>query len=242
MSQIAVDAAGYVTLTGTETLTNKTVTTPTITLAQGSAPSPTAEGDIQWDTDDDRLIIGDGSSAVTIAPNIGQHTVYIPASSMVATTTNGADGPVTEELATNDVMAQGLEFDAATEEHAQFSFQMPKGWDEGTIIVQFLWMDAATAGSGDVIWGIECGAFGDSDALDAAFGTAVTVTDTFLTANDIHISSETSAITAAGTPAEEDFLICQTYRKAADGSDTYTQDARLLGVRLHYTVDAGTDS
>lgn len=50
------------TLAGTETLTNKTLTTPTLTLKQGTSPTPTAEGDIQWDTDDDAIVVGDGSS------------------------------------------------------------------------------------------------------------------------------------------------------------------------------------
>lgn len=48
-------------LTATQTLTNKTITTPTITLKQGLTPSPTAEGDIQWDTDGNQIAIGDGA-------------------------------------------------------------------------------------------------------------------------------------------------------------------------------------
>ena len=49
-------------LTATQTLTNKTLTTPTITLKQGTAPAPTAEGDIQWDTDDNQIKVGDGAA------------------------------------------------------------------------------------------------------------------------------------------------------------------------------------
>lgn len=39
-----------------QTLTNKT-----IALKQSAAPTPTAEGDIQWDTDDDKIVVGTGS-------------------------------------------------------------------------------------------------------------------------------------------------------------------------------------
>lgn len=35
---------------------------PTLTLKQSAAPAPTAEGDIQWDTDDDLIVVGDGAS------------------------------------------------------------------------------------------------------------------------------------------------------------------------------------
>ncbi|RYY67706.1 MAG: hypothetical protein EOO12_00170 [Chitinophagaceae bacterium] len=65
MAQIAT--AGFVGATTTVTLTNKTLTAPTINnptlvLKQGSAPTPTAEGDMQWDTDDDVIVVGDGTS------------------------------------------------------------------------------------------------------------------------------------------------------------------------------------
>ena len=57
----------------TDTLTNKTLTspainTPTLVLKQGSAPTPTVEGDIQWDTDDDIIVIGDGASQKRFYP------------------------------------------------------------------------------------------------------------------------------------------------------------------------------
>jgi hypothetical protein len=55
----------------TKTLTNKTLTTPTITLAQSASPTPTAEGDIQWDTDNDRLVVGNGSDQTIIGGTTG---------------------------------------------------------------------------------------------------------------------------------------------------------------------------
>ena len=170
----------------------------------------------------------------------GQHTVYVSAVSMTPTVTAGA-ATYTGELATNDVMKAGMVFDASAEEHAQFAFQAPKSWDLGTIVAEFIWTDGDTAGAGNVVWGIEGLACGDSDPMDAAFGTAQEVTDTFLTSGDAHRSAESSAMTLAGTPAAEDLLIFQVYRKAADAADTYTQDAVLLGVRLHITTNAPTD-
>ncbi|WP_133116107.1 hypothetical protein [Mesorhizobium wenxiniae] len=88
-----MDLSAYVTLTGTEILTNKTLTspaintptitggsgsgmtlttatltTPTLTLKQSAAPTPTAEGDTQWDTDDNVLAIGDGAATKLFIP------------------------------------------------------------------------------------------------------------------------------------------------------------------------------
>lgn len=53
--------------TDAQTLTNKTLTQPTITLKQGAAPAPTAEGDIQWDTDNDQIKVGDGAATKTFS-------------------------------------------------------------------------------------------------------------------------------------------------------------------------------
>ncbi|RWE99975.1 hypothetical protein [Mesorhizobium sp.] len=88
-----MDLSAFVTLTGAQTLTNKTLTspaintptitggsgsgmtlttatltTPTLTLKQSAAPTPTAEGDAQWDTDDNVLAIGDGAATKLFVP------------------------------------------------------------------------------------------------------------------------------------------------------------------------------
>jgi hypothetical protein len=56
------------------TLTNKTLTTPTLTLKNSAAPTPTVEGDIQWDTDGDFIVVGNGASQ-SIVPTISStHT------------------------------------------------------------------------------------------------------------------------------------------------------------------------
>lgn len=168
-------------------------------------------------------------------------TIWLPAGSFTPTTTNGA-AYASQELATNDVMVSGFDFSASTDQKIQTMIGMPKSWNESTVTAQFLWKDAATAGTGDVVWGIRALAVGNDDALDTAFGTAVTTTDTFIAAGDLHITSITSAITAAGTPAEGDLLIIEVYRDADAGGDTYTQLARFIGVRLIYGTDAADDS
>lgn len=97
-----IDVPNIVTLTGSQTLTNKTLTSPTIntptiatptitngtssgmtlttatvtqptlTLKQSTTPTPTAEGVVEWDTDDNVLAIGDGAATqlfVSIPPS-----------------------------------------------------------------------------------------------------------------------------------------------------------------------------
>jgi hypothetical protein len=177
----------------------------------------------------------------TRAPASPLHTIWLPAGAFTPTTTNGA-ASASQELATNDVMVTGYDFSASTDQKIQTMIAMPKSWDEGTVTAQVLWKSAATAGTGNVIWGVRALALGDDDAMDAAFGTAQTVTDAFIAANDLHITSTTAAITASGSPAEGDLLVVEVYRDADAGGDTYTQLARFIGLRLFYTANAGTDA
>lgn len=69
----------------TQTLTNKTITEPTLTLKQASGPTPTAEGDIQWDTDDNKLVIGDGAA----------QKIFVPTASFSGDATMSTAGAVT---------------------------------------------------------------------------------------------------------------------------------------------------
>jgi hypothetical protein len=179
------------------------------------------------------------STANTISP-LGQHTIWIPAAGMYTRTTSGAASG-TVETSTNKVMIKTLDFDTTTQEFAQFAVQMPKSWNESNLICQFVWSHGATTTNFGVVWAIEAVSFADADVLDAAFGTAVQVADTGGTANTIYITSETSALTVAGTPAAEEYVVFQVKRVPSDGSDTMAIDARLHGVKIHYTIDAAKD-
>jgi hypothetical protein len=171
---------------------------------------------------------------------VGQQTIWVPAGAMVARTTNGAASG-SFETTTNDVMLKYLAFDASTKEGAQFGIQMPKGWDEGTLIAQFVWTHPSTTTNFGVSWELAAVAFANDDAADTAFGTLQEIDDTGGTTYDIYISDETPAITVAGSPGAEEYVIFQVTRDPADAGDTMAVDAWLLGVKIHYTTNAAKD-
>lgn len=189
-----------------------------------------------------RGLLDDANAAAarTTLELVGQQTIWVPAGALTPRTTNGA-APGTAETATHKVMLKTLDFDATTQEFAQFVIQMPKSWDGGTIIAQFLWSHPATTTNFGVVWQLQAVAHADSGALDTAFGTAQTATDTGGTTNDVFISPETAAITVAGSPGAEEYVVFQVARVPANGSDTMAVDARLHGVKLHYTINATRD-
>jgi hypothetical protein len=190
-----------------------------------------------------RTLVADADAAAqrTTLELVGQQTIWVPAVAMYPRTTNGPQGG-TVETSTNKVMLKTFDFDTTTQEFAQFAIQMPKSWDEGTLICQFIWSHASTTTNFGVAWEIQAVAFADDDAADTAFGTAVTVTDTGGTTNDIYVTAESSALTVAGTPGNEEYVIFQVKRDPANASDTLAIDARLHGVKIHYTTNAARDN
>jgi hypothetical protein len=261
---------GDVTLTGTETLTNKTLTSPKIgtsildtnglelalitatgsavneftiaNAAAGAGPTLSSTGD---ETNVDINInpkgsgvLKSGTAAVKVA---GTETIFIPAQAMFGTTTNGADAQAVETTATRPEL-KVLDFDASTAEYAQFSIAMPKSWNLGTVTFQAFWTPSTT-NTGNCIFGLQGVSCTEGDTADVVFGTAQEVTDAGIgTVEDVQMTAVSSAMTIAGSPADDDYTFFQVYRDAADGSDTFTGDARLLGIKLFYTTDAANDA
>lgn len=168
--------------------------------------------------------------------NVGVYRdIYIDAAAMVPRDTNGAEA-LTKEFATNDIMIDYLAFDSTTEEGVQFKMMMPDEWDRSTIKLKFFW-DAAATASGTVIWGVKAGALSNDDAIDAALGTQITVTDTLLAVGDMHISPATAAVTVGGTPALEDMIIFQV---VATTGGTIAVDQFLMGIAIQYKESTTT--
>lgn len=172
--------------------------------------------------------------------SIGRQSFAVPAGGMIPRATNGA-APARIELATNKVMVDTLNFDAATAEYAQFSVAMPKSWNAGAFRAKFYWSHPTASLAFGVVWGIRALARGDGEALDTAFGTAVTVSDTGGFPDGEYISTTTLDFTPAGSPAGEQDVYFEIYRDATAGADNLAVDARLHKVLITYVTSAATD-
>ena len=261
---------GDVTLTGTQTLTNKTLTSPAIgtsildtggnelalltatgsavnefTLANaaaGNGPTLTSTGSSDSNIDINITPKGTGvlKSATAAVKIAGLETIFVPAQAMFGTTTNGADAQAIETTATRPEM-KVLDFDASTNEYSQFSIAMPKSWNEGTLTFQAFWAPSNTD-TGNALIGLQGVSVANDATSDVVFGTAIYVTDAGGGAvEDVMVSPVSTAITVASAAADT-YTYFQVVRNAADGSDTFTGDARLLGIKLFYTTDAANDA
>ena len=183
-------------------------------------------------------VLKSGSAAVKVA---GTETIFVPAAAMFGTTTNGADAQAVETTATRPEL-KVLDFDASTNEYAQFSIAMPKSWNLGTVTYQVFWSPSST-NTDTCIFGLQGVSCTEGDTADAVFGTAVEVEDDGIgTVEDVQMSAVSGAVTIAGSPADSDYTFFQLFRNAADGDDDFTGDARVMGIKLFYTTDEANDA
>lgn len=181
------------------------------------------------------------STPATATGTAGRHSVWVAAAAMRPSATGGCASLATIASAANQPDIATLNFDATTQEFAQFSIAMPKSWDEGTLTYKAVWSHAAAAAF-TVVWSLQAVAISNDDAIAVAFGTAQTVVDTGGTTNDLYVSPESSAITVAGTPAAEDVVHFRVARETDDSSQSLDVDARLHGIILYMTTDAENDA
>lgn len=182
------------------------------------------------------------AQALALLGNVGKHAMYVPAAAMRPSATGGCASIAAVATSANRPDLLTLDFDTTTEEYAQFSLVMPKSWNEGTITFRAHWSHPSTTTNFGVAWKLQAVAVGDDDTIDAAYGTAVAVTDTGGTTSDLYTTAESSAVTIAGTPAAEDMVFFRVFREPSNGSDNMAVDARLHGITVYVTTDAGTDA
>ena len=234
---------GDVTLTGTQTLTNKTLTSPAI----GTKISDTNGNELINFTATgsavNEITIANAATGVTgpVISATGETNVGINVNPKGSGVFNSGGSAV--KIAGKETMwVPATAMYPTADDFAQFSVAMPKSWNLGTITYQVFWTPSTT-NTGNCIFGLQGVACGDNDTIDVAFGTAITVTDTGLgTVEDQQVSAESSAVTIAGSPADDQQTYFQLYRDADAGGDTFTGVARVLGVKIFFTTDAANDA
>ena len=260
-------AAGDVTLTGTQTLTNKTLTSPKIgtsildtnglelalitatgsavneftiaNAAAGAGPTLSSTGD---ETNVDINLNPKGSGVLksgTAAVKIaGKETIWVPATAMYPETTNGAELAQTVLTAGNPEL-KAFAFDTTTAEAVQFNVSFPESWNETTVTFQTFWSASGTdTGTGGFTLA-GCSVANNVD-YDLAFGTPVANTALAAsgTQDDLMINVESGAVTIASVAASTNTI----FRLVRDtGTDTNTGDLRLVGIKLFYTTNAAND-
>jgi len=179
----------------------------------------------------------DASAGTLVNAAIGKQSIWVPAAAMYPTATAGCADIASAETTAGRPDMKVLDFDASSDENAQFSIAMPSYWNEGTITYQVYWTTTATDTDG-VAWSLSGVCVSDNDTIDVAFGTAVVVTDDALgAAEDLCVTAESGSVTLGGSPAAGDLAFFNIERDVSDANDDMAEDARLIGIKIFYTVD-----
>jgi hypothetical protein len=253
-----VTVAGVVTATGftigsaaiteaeLEILDGANVTTTELNLIDGG----TARGTDALASGDGILINDAGTMKMTNVDTVqtfmqtgivGKQSIWVPANAMNPTESNGCSNITAVETTSGRPDMQVLDFDKDSDEHAQFTVAFPKQWNLGTITYQVFWSGlAATTG---VNWRMQGVAMNDNETIDVDYGTSIGVDDDAQGAvEELLVSDESSALTIAGTPADNDLCYFRILRDVSAGNDDMAGDARLHGVKIFYTTDALNDA
>ena len=259
---------GDVTLDGTQTLTNKTLTSPKIgtsildtngnelflltatgsavneltyaNAATGNGPTFTASGETNVDININPKGTGVLKSGTAAVKIAGKESLWVPAVAMYPNTTSGCADLAQTELG-NGPELKTLDFDKDSDEFAQFAVAFPKSWNEGTVSFQ-AFFTADTTNTGTTAWFLQGVALADDGSLNTAFGTAVGPTAKAMsgTANDLAVTAESGAVTIAGSPSTDEYVFFQISRDVS--ADDLSADAKLLGIKVFFTTDAANDA
>ena len=266
-----IDSAviGDVTLTGAQTLTNKTLTAPKIAdagfiadangneqvifqttssavneveitnAATGNGPIIGASGETNVDLNLNPKGSGTLKSGSSAVKIAGKETIWVPAVAMYPNTTNGAEAAQVE--LSNGPEIKVLDFDKTSDEFAQFAVAFPKSWNEGTVTFQ-AFFTATSTNTGTTAFVLQGVALADNGDLNTAFGTAVgpTAKAHSGTSNDLDVTAESGAVTIAGSPGVDEYVFFQISRDVS--ADDLDADARLLGIKLFFTTSAANDA
>jgi hypothetical protein len=205
----------------------------------GSAPTYTANRGTLYADNADNLRFLDGEDVNTPVLIGGKHSIWVPAASMYPSTTNGCSALTQVETTALRPDLKVLDFDDGSDEFAQFTVSFPKSWNEGTVTFQPFWTITAT-GTNTVAWQLAGISVANDASINTVFGTQVATTALAHsgTSNDQMVSVESGAITITGAAADT-VTYFQINRDTS--ADNHASDARLIGVKLFYDIDAGND-
>ena len=182
----------------------------------------------------------DGGGTTAALKIAGKETMWVPATAMYASTTNGAEATQTE-LTAGYPELKTFDFDTSTAESVQFNVSFPKSWDFSTAVTfQTFWSASATdTGTGGFTLA-GCSVASDVD-YDLAFGTPVANTALAAsgTQDDLMVNVVSGDVTIASAAADTNTI----FRLVRDtGTDTNTGDLRLVGIKIYFTTNAANDA
>ncbi|GAB6139937.1 hypothetical protein JCM14076_06660 [Methylosoma difficile] len=171
------------------------------------------------------------SDLVTRGLVIGKEYIYIDAPAMF-------DGSVT---ATYSSSTGTYDFSSTIAQDITFRHCLPRAWDAGLLSFKAIF-SLPSSSSGGVVWGLAVASMSDGDSSNPSYGTRVNVSKNVAFADVVYMTNESSGVVVGNSASKGDLLTFNLQRVVSDSADTVSVDARLIGLLIYCTMDAGTDA
>lgn len=154
-------------------------------------------------------------------------SVYLPATLGIPDPSLPCSAMTATNWRNYQVVTPSLAFDPTSPEAAFFQCRLPEGYDGRPLKFTLEW-SATTGTSGDVRWGVLPISFADGSSLTNV-GVTTYIVDAFDATSYLH----SCVIDATPTsPTELAMMTIRVVRLSNDASDTFGDDALLLGVAV----------
>lgn len=199
------------------------ITADSITLASGATPTAILDED-DMATDSATALATQQSIKAYVDSKTRTRSIWLDAGSFYSALT----------LAMTDDIGSYLQYPDSAVNTSGIGFVVPQDYASGGFDVYIYWW-AASATSGDVVWSIRSSDFvTEGDSRAAAFNQDITDT-VGASVQDLVI---TGPVTLSNTNTIDagDLKNLGVKRKGTDGSDTMSDTARMMGIRIDYTA------
>lgn len=147
---------------------------------------------------------------------------------------SGPGGPTAITVGTTDMTVSAYDFDKSTVESLAYQFKLPNKarLTAGTdMTFTIRWRESAAHAAQACNWGIAATALGAEDALAGATVTTTTSSASANSATKVHTATVAIGIDDLGAAAG-DTVFFKLYREADVATDTFDDDANMLGVSV----------
>lgn len=170
-----------------------------------------------------------------------KRTIVLSGAGAWSPTTGGNLGTYQTEMTTNKQNFQYVSFNSSTIQGASWTVVMPDNWDGSTLTAEY-YQTATSTCAGNVVWALAATAYNNGDALDAAWGTAVSSTVALDgTANHVSTSTASGAITVGGTPRGGSMVQFKLMHDGLSASETAYCPVVLVMAKIKYGIRSYSD-
>lgn len=161
--------------------------------------------------------------------SVPPRNILIPASSMTSPSSNGAAPGTTDGT---NIKYLTKDFDTTTEEHCDFSIEIPPEYTGGDILWRAIWTAAAGTAAQTIAWEINILNVANDEVIDAALTDIGSMTDALLATGDRHISDVFTQ--SATKPSAGETMLVRISRDVAN--DNLSGDVKLIAVLIQIPV------